>query len=145
MKFLLDTNICSAYMRRPGKLAHWFLQFGDQIAIPTIVLAELFAGAYHHPDPTRLLALIDDLASELTVLDFDSQCAEQFGRIRGQLLQQGIAVSTADLFIAAVALVHDLTLVTHNTKDFQNISGLRLADWFRAYAAKCMECSVEVG
>ena len=45
VKFLLDTNICSAYMRRPGKLAHWFLQFGDQIAIPTIVLTELFAGA----------------------------------------------------------------------------------------------------
>ena len=129
MKFLLDTNTCSAYMRRPGRLAHQFLQFADQIAIPTIVLAELLAGAYKHPDPARLLALIDDLVAELTVLDFDSQCAEQFGRVRGQLLQTGISVSSADLFIAAVALAHDLTLVTHNTKDFQNIPGLQLADW----------------
>jgi predicted nucleic acid-binding protein len=36
---------------------------------------------------------------------------------------------TADLMIASVALVHDLTLVTHNTKDFRHIPGLRLEDW----------------
>lgn len=132
MKFLLDTNTCSAYMRRPGRLAHRFLQFADQLAIPTIVLAELFAGAFKHPDPTRLLALIDDLVAELTVLDFDSECAEQFGRVRGRLLQQGISVSTADLFIASVALAHDLTLVTNNTKDFQNVPGLQMVDWLEA-------------
>jgi tRNA(fMet)-specific endonuclease VapC len=34
-----------------------------------------------------------------------------------------------DLLIASVALVHDLTLVTHNTADYQNIPGLRLDDW----------------
>ena len=96
------------------------------------MLAELFAGAFKHPDPTRLLALIDDLVSELTVLDFDSECAQQFGRVRGRLLQQGLSVSTADLFIASVALAHDLTLVTNNTKDFQNIPGLQMVDWLEA-------------
>jgi tRNA(fMet)-specific endonuclease VapC len=45
------------------------------------------------------------------------------------LLQQGIQVATADLMIAAVALVHNLTLVTHNTADYQTIPGLRLDDW----------------
>jgi len=49
--------------------------------------------------------------------------------IRGSLLRQGIRVSPVDLMIASVALVHDLTLVTHNTRDFQNIPGLRLEDW----------------
>lgn len=132
MKFLLDTNTCSAYMRRPGKLAHRFLQFADQLAIPTIVLAELYAGAYKHPDPTRLLALIDDLVSEMTMLDFNSECAEEFGRVRGQLLQQGVSVSTVDLFIAAVALAHDLTLVTHDIKDFQNVPDLQLVDWLES-------------
>ena len=46
-----------------------------------------------------------------------------------QLLQAGISVSRLDLLIASVALVHDLTLVTHNTADFQNIPNLRLEDW----------------
>ncbi|MFL5341570.1 MAG: PIN domain-containing protein [Gemmataceae bacterium] len=40
-----------------------------------------------------------------------------------------MSVATADLMIAAVALEHNLTLVTHNTADFQNIPGLRLDDW----------------
>jgi tRNA(fMet)-specific endonuclease VapC len=65
----------------------------------------------------------------VNVLDFDLTCAEQFGKSQGALLQQGIGVPVADLMIASVALVHNLTLVTHNTADFQNIPGLRLEDW----------------
>ncbi len=63
------------------------------------------------------------------MLDFDTACAEQFGRLQASLLGQGISTSTADLMIASVAIVHNLTLVTHNTSDFQSIAGLRLADW----------------
>ncbi len=55
--------------------------------------------------------------------------AGKFGQVRGTLLQQGISVSRMDLMIGSVALVHNLTLVTHNTADFQNIPNLRLDDW----------------
>ena len=129
MTFLLDTNICSAHMRRPGGLALSFFQHAGGLAIPTVVLAELYAGAYRHPDPPRLLRLIADLLREVRVLDFDTACAEAFGKLQAALLQQGLAVSTADLMIAAVAQVHDLTLVTHNTGDFERIPDLRLTDW----------------
>jgi tRNA(fMet)-specific endonuclease VapC len=129
MSFRLDTNICSAHMRRPGGLAHYFFQHAGGLAIPTVVLAELYAGAYRHPNPPRLLGLIADLLREVQVLDFDAACAEQFGRLQASLLGQGISTSTADLMIASVAMVHNLTLVTHNTSDFQSIAGLRLADW----------------
>jgi tRNA(fMet)-specific endonuclease VapC len=116
-------------MRRPARLAHRFIQHTGGLTIPTIVLAELYAGAYKHPNPPSLLTLIGDLLQEVTVLSFDSACAEQFGRVRGTLLQQGISVSRMDLMIASVAQVHNLTLVTHNTTDYQNIPGLRLDDW----------------
>ena len=46
-----------------------------------------------------------------------------------ELRRQGIVIPALDLLIAAVALLYDLTLVTNNTKDFQNIPGLRLEDW----------------
>ncbi len=49
--------------------------------------------------------------------------------MRGSLLQQGISVPTIDLMMAAAALVHNLTLVTHNTADYRNIPNLRLDDW----------------
>jgi tRNA(fMet)-specific endonuclease VapC len=129
MTHLLDTNICSAHMRRPGGLAHRFFQHAGGLAIPTIVLAELYAGAYRRPNPARLLALIADLAQEVTILDFDEHCSEEFGKVKGGLGQKGISVPDMDLLIASVALVHDLTLVTHNTADFQQIPNLRLEDW----------------
>lgn len=129
MTHLLDTNICSAHMRRPGGLAHRFFQHAGGIAISSIVLAELYSGAYKHPNPAKLLGLIADLLQEVAVLDFDSACAHEFGMLQGALLQQGIVVPETDLMIAAVARMHNLTLVTHNTADFQNIPGLRLDDW----------------
>jgi tRNA(fMet)-specific endonuclease VapC len=129
MTHLLDTNICSAHMRRPAGLAHRFFQYGGGIAIASVVLAELYAGAYKHPNPAKLLSLIAELLQEVAVLDFDSACAEQFGKLQGGLLNQGIKVPVADLMIASVALAHNLTLVTNNTADFQNIPGLRLDDW----------------
>jgi tRNA(fMet)-specific endonuclease VapC len=129
MNFLLDTDTCSAHMRRPAKLAHRFIQHTGTLAIPTIVLAELYAGAYKHPNPQKLLPLIADLLTEVQLVDFDAACAERFGQVRGTLLQHGITVSRMDLLIASVALVHNLTLVTHNTADYRNVPGLRLDDW----------------
>jgi tRNA(fMet)-specific endonuclease VapC len=73
--------------------------------------------------------LISDLLQEVNILDFDAACAERFGQERGTLLKQGISVSRLDLLIASVALAHNLTLVTHNTADYQNIPGLGLDDW----------------
>ena len=116
-------------MRRPALLSHRFIQFTGRLAIPTVVLGELYAGAYRHPNSTRLLNLIGKLLDEIAVLDFDARCAEQFGKTRGTLLRQGISVSSLDLMIAAVALAQNLTLVTHNTRDYRHVPGLMLEDW----------------
>ncbi|HZV04389.1 MAG TPA: type II toxin-antitoxin system VapC family toxin [Gemmataceae bacterium] len=129
MTHLLDTDTCSAHMRRPAGLAHRFFQYAGGLAISSVTLAELYSGAYKLPQPARLLALIGDLLQDVAVLDFDSTCAEQFGKVRGELLQQGIQVATADLMIASTALAHNLMLVTHNTADYRNIPALRLDDW----------------
>lgn len=61
-----------------------------------------------------------------SVQDYDLDCAKEFGRVRMEFRRQGIEVPTVDLMIASVALVYDLTMVTHNTAD---IPGLRLDDW----------------
>ena len=129
MSHLLDTNICAAHFRRPAGLAHRFVQYGGGLFIPTMVLGELYTGAYHVDDPAPLLQKIADLLNDVEVLPFDQECAERFGKVRGRLLRQGISVPTSDLIIGTTALVHNLTLVTHNTADFQHIPGLRLADW----------------
>jgi tRNA(fMet)-specific endonuclease VapC len=130
MNFLLDTDICSAHLKRPSGLAHRFMQHSGGLAISTIVLAELYTWAYRRAKPQTVLDWVAlDLLPNVTLLDFDQACAHEFGRVRGELLKNGVSVASTDLMIAAVALTHDLTLVTHNSGDYRNIPGLRLDDW----------------
>jgi tRNA(fMet)-specific endonuclease VapC len=78
----------------------------------------------------KLLAGIDEmLFEEVSLLEYDRDCANKFGQVRIQLRRNGVEVPSVDLLNASVALVYDLTLVTHNTADFQRIPGLGLDDW----------------
>lgn len=129
MSFLLDTDICSAHMRRPSGLMHRFVQHGGQLHLPAIALAELYAGAHLLPDPAARLAEINDFISAVRILEFDVPAAQAFGRLRGEMKRLGRTVNPIDLLIASTALAHDLTLVTHNVKHFQCVPGLRIEDW----------------
>jgi len=130
MSFLLDTNICSEHLKRQAGLVHRFIQHSGRLHISTVVLGELYAWAHSRKDPERLLrAIRSELLVDVIVLPYDAACAEVFGKNRGELLQRGIEIDPVDLMIGATALVHDFTLVTHNTVDFQHIPGLRLEDW----------------
>jgi len=130
MNFLLDSDTCSAHLKRPAGLAHRIFQYSGGLAVSTIVLAELYTWAYRRANTATIEQWIEnDLLPNVTVLDFDADCAKRFGKLRGEMLQSGISVPRMDLMIAAVALTHDLTLVTHNTADYQNIPDLRVDDW----------------
>ena len=129
MSFLLDTNICSAHMRRPTGLYHRFTQYAGRLYTTSIVLAELYAGVYLLPNPQKRLAELLDLLSTIKVMDFGEAEAKAFGQIRAELKPKGKTVNALDLLIGAAALANDFTLVTHNTKHFLDIPGLRIEDW----------------
>jgi tRNA(fMet)-specific endonuclease VapC len=94
MSFLLDTDTCSAHLKRPAGLMHRFVQYSGRLHLPTIVLGELYAWAYHRTNPTSMIQRIEnDLLADVVLLDFDRSCAKEFGRVRGSLLQKGISVS----------------------------------------------------
>ena len=133
MTFLLDTDICSAHIRRPAGLMHRFVQYTGRIFVPTLVIAELYVWAYMRPDPREFLSAITTfLDYDVEVMGFDEASAEQFGRLRVSLQAIGVTMTPIDMLIAAVALAHDLTLVTHNTADFQNVPNLHLEDWLKS-------------
>jgi tRNA(fMet)-specific endonuclease VapC len=67
-------------------------------------------------------------------LPFDDASAEVYGRIRAQLGAQGNLIGPNDLLIASIALANNLTLVTHNTREFSRIPELRIEDWVAASA-----------
>lgn len=130
MSFLLDTNICSAYIKSRSGLAHRFVQHSGRLHVASIVLGELYTWAHRRPNPTPILNAVDiDLLPQVRVLPFDIACASSFGKLKADLLNVGRPIDNADLQIAVTAMVHNLTLVTHNSTDFAHVAGLRLDDW----------------
>lgn len=130
MSFLLDTNILSAHIRQPARNAHRFIQYTGRLYTSSILIAELYVWAYRRADPDEGLMAIDQMLDyEVGVVNFDTSCGNTFGRVRVNLMKQGIEVNAVDLMIASTALTHDLVLVTHNTSDFNRIPGLVLDDW----------------
>ena len=75
------------------------------------------------------MAGIATFVAPFTSLPFDDACVSAYGRIRAQLEQAGRPMGPNDLMIAAIAVTHGLTLVTHNTREFERIVGLSLTDW----------------
>lgn len=60
---------------------------------------------------------------------FDDVAALEYGRIRARLEQAGTPIGPYDMQIAAIAIVHGLIVITHNTAEFSRIGGLRIEDW----------------
>src|SRR5207302_1323483 len=71
----------------------------------------------------------DTFLAPFSSLPFDDACAVKCAEIRRALERKGEMIGPHDLQIAAVALRHNLTLVTHNTREFSRIAALRLEDW----------------
>lgn len=118
MNFLLDTNICSAYLKGDAGVFNRFMQHSGGLAVSAIVVAELYSWVYRaKTNPDRLKGL-SNLLSEVRTLPVDGIVARRFGEIRAGLLDSGRPTPEIDLLIASTAIVHDLTLVTHNVQDF---------------------------
>jgi tRNA(fMet)-specific endonuclease VapC len=128
MTFVLDTDTCSGHLRNRPNLFSKFVQHGT-LHTTAITVAELYAGAYKQNNFQWYLERIELLLGDLIILPFDRSAAEIFGEKRGKLLQQGIVVSAQDMMIAAIAIQHGMTLVTHNTKHYERIPDLHLDDW----------------
>ncbi len=62
-------------------------------------------------------------------LPFGDEAAIVCGQIRARLASSGTPIGAYDLQIAAISLVSNLTLVTHNTREFGRVEGLQIEDW----------------
>jgi tRNA(fMet)-specific endonuclease VapC len=74
--------------------------------------------------------VIELFLQQLPLLAWTSEAADQYGQLKANLKLAGAPIGELDTQIAAHALAEKLALVTHNTKHFENVRGLRLEDWF---------------
>ena len=95
----------------------------------SVLVGELRFGAERSANPPAEHAKVTTLLSQFVSLPFDDRAAEEYARIRAALATAGRMIDQADLMIAAIARRHGMTVVTHNTRDFGRVPGLRIEDW----------------
>lgn len=131
MKYLLDTNTCIRYLngRSPDLRDRIHATPEAEIAVSTVTKGEMYAGSAKSQTPERSRARQDAFFIRFASLTFDEAAADAFGRLRAQLELAGTPIGSYDMQIAAIALVHQLIVVTHNTREFSRVEGLQIEDW----------------
>lgn len=131
MTYLLDTNACIRYLN--GQSENLRQQIAtkkpQEIVLCSVVKAELFYGARKSNNPQRSLAKQQQFVNHFVSLPFDDKSAEEYSQIRADLEKIGTPIGPNDLLIAAIAVANDITLVTHNTREFSRVKGLEIEDW----------------
>ena len=133
LRYLLDTNIISDLVRRPGGIVGARIaDVGeDSICTSIVVAAELRYGATKS-DSKQVSERVDLLLSALEILPLEPPVDLRYAEVRHHLATQGTPIGPNDLLIAAHALAADLTLVTANTSEFERVPSLRVANWLLA-------------
>ncbi len=129
MRYLLDTNVIIGLLRDDRsplaqRARHEQL---DDLATSSIVVQELFFGAFKSERPGHNLSIFDSLA--FPIINFDRDDARQAGLVRAELVARGMPIGPYDVLIAGHAVARNLILVTHNTREFSRVPGLRIEDW----------------
>jgi len=129
--YLLDSNACIRILKNSSRnLVERFRQHEpSEIKLCSVVKAELVYGAERSARVEANFALLRRFFSLFQSFPFDDESAEQYGRIRVDLERAGTMIGPNDLMIAAIARVQGLVLITHNTKEFSRVAGLKLEDW----------------
>ena len=129
--YLLDTNACIRILNNTSAPLVSRLRVEDPSAIrlSSITKAELLFGARHSARVAANLRLLERFFAPFVSLPFDDRCAEHYSALREDLAARGQLIGPNDMLIAATARAHDLILVTHNTREFSRVIGLKFEDW----------------
>lgn len=104
------------------------LEQAEMVQIPSIVIGELYYGAHKSTRSTENLARLDALVTTVAVLTCDTLTARRYGLVKDALRRQGQPIPENDIWIAAMALAHDLTLVTRDAH-LSQVKNLAIIAW----------------
>jgi len=96
--------------------------------VSSTTIGELYYGAYKSGRVAANLARVEEFIVMTNVLGCDTATAKYYGQIRNSLRSRGRPIPENDIWIAAVAMQHQLTLVSRDIH-FQYVDGLLLERW----------------
>jgi tRNA(fMet)-specific endonuclease VapC len=126
-KYCLDTNIIIALFAGNESILAKLAQVSE-VFITSTILGELYYGALKSSRIQENLKRITDFTVGCTILNCDEETAGEYGRIKVELIQKGKMIPENDIWIAATARQHDLTIVTKD-EHFSFIKDLLTTNW----------------
>ena len=131
MRYLLDTDICIYYIKgiQPSVRENLHRHSASDIVVSAIAKCEMYAGSGGSDNPARSRAAQDWFLRHFLSLPFDDHAADKYGEVFAGLKRSGNLISKTDIQIAAIALTHNLVLVTHNVRHFSRVPNLQIEDW----------------
>jgi predicted nucleic acid-binding protein len=131
MTYLLDTDTVSYIINKNSAILEkldFHREQNDRICISSVTYYELLFGALKKQSQT-LLSRIDAFAAIVSLVEFGADEALDAAKIRNALESRGTPTGQLDILIAAAAISYNATLVTGNTKHFENIPNLKIENW----------------
>ena len=119
-RYVLDTNVVIALFANDAAVVER-IRGTDEVFVPSVVIGELYYGA-------RRSGRVDEFAAESAVLSCDVGSVQRYGEIKDELRKKGRPIPENDIWVAALALQHDLTLVSRD-EHFRQVSALRAEAW----------------
>jgi tRNA(fMet)-specific endonuclease VapC len=126
-RYLLDTNIIIALLADEKQIQDKLREV-EEVFVPSIVIGELYFGAYKSVNVEANMSRIDELAAHAIVLDCGAETARHYSEAKNALRLKGRPIPENDIWIAAIAVQHGLTLVSRDTH-FEELEYLGIEVW----------------
>ena len=127
---LLDTDTCIGLLKGDTAVVAAWRSCEDQCALPSMVVGELYYGAYKstfHEEELNRVAMFLDIFPEIQP---SKRSMRRFGEIKANLELKGARLADADIIIASTAIEEGFPLITGNLKHYSRIEGLAIENWF---------------
>ena len=130
MAYLIDTDIIIFALRGDSSVLAKFEENKNiPISISMITYAELVFGAKRSKNEQRNMIKVNHIRNIYPIEELNEGVMEVFADVKTKLFDKGIRIEDMDLLIAATAIYNELTLVTNNTKHFENVPNLKIENW----------------
>jgi tRNA(fMet)-specific endonuclease VapC len=128
--YLLDTDTLIYFLKGdPTVVENFKAAMDEPKAISVITYGELVFGARKSARVTENMAKVHRLAELYPIIDVTRAVMDSFGETKARLASSGTTIDDFDLLIGCTALTLGYAVVSNNTKHFDKIPGLRVANW----------------
>ena len=126
-RFILDSNIVIALFAGDQEVQR-HMSSNIEVFVSSVALGELYYGAYKSEHIEDNLRRVKDFGQQSTVLGCDDTTADHYGQIKNLLRAKGRPIPDNDIWIAAIAKQHQLTLVSRDSH-FSQVENLSVEAW----------------